>query len=570
MRHSVLRIVFAVCVFVFAGAVSAQANAQSAYAYMRGDIWKFDLANDVASQLTQSGYNGGPILSPDGSRLAYLSTAETFIIEWETGTSERSGGTPPADIWIMELATEAFTRIADQSGASAAGYLRSLPVWSPDSRKLAWIQLDPLVQAFDAATLQVHDFATGARSAFGNPLDLGIQGVDIQLPYLRWGAGGIARLLHSAGAGDSSELYVQIIDVENGTLSQFNLNLDASGDNAVRDFVWVNHLGSSQLALQIQDYWEVLNTADGSRARLLDPPRLKNRGISGAIQVIPASVANANGDWDIHWYATSGANLYNTGYSSPRIDHNHLPGVSPDGTRMAWHNGDHISSWNIGLAEGNQALASDASHRRSFPVPEPVSVVWAPTEWITTGAVAGAPVGSLSVACALTPRLSAGNEAIVSPDVMLRIRDEASTSGVELAQAAAGAVLTIEAGPICADGYHWYAVRDGVTAGWSAEGGGAEYWLLYHVACSNSPSTRLTTGMRGTASADSIVNIRSAAGASGSEIVWAVAAGDEFEVTGLPQCGAAGLRWYPVTIDEYSGWIAEGQGDAYWIEPVAD
>ena len=569
MRQSVLRIMIAVWTLALVGAVSAQAINQNAYAFMRGDIWKFDLANDVATQLTHSGYNGGPILSPDGSRLVFLSTAEAFIAEWEAGRATRTGGTPPADIWVMDLATESFALIADQNGASAAGYLRSLPVWSPDSRRLAWIELDPQVQALDAATLKTHDFDTGLQTAFGSPLDLGIQRNNIHLPSLRWGGGGIARLLYTVGAGEAPDLYAQIIDVDSGALTQYDLDLNASRDDIVRDFIWVHHLGDSRLALQIQDYWEVLDAADGSRLRLLDPPRLKNRAISGAIQIIPASVANATGDWDIHWYATSGANLYNTGYDSPRINRNYLPGISPDGTRMAWHNGDHISSWSISLAEGNRALASDASHRRSFPIPEPVSVVWAPTEWITTGAVVGAPVGPLSVNCALTPRLSAGNQAIVSPDVTLRIRSDASTSGAELGQAEAGAVLTVEAGPICADGYHWYAVHNDVLAGWSAEGGDA-YWLLYHVACSDSPATRLTTGMTGTATADSIVNIRSGVGSSGTEIVWAVAAGDEFEVTSLPQCGASGLRWYPVEIAEYSGWIAEGQGDRYWIEPVTN
>ena len=570
MGRLLLRFMFAVWTLALVGAVSAQAINQNAYAFMRGDIWKFDLANDVATQLTHSGYNGGPILAPDGGKLVFLSTAEAFIAEWEAGRSEQTDGTPPADIWVMDLATESFTLIADQSGASAAGYLRSLPVWSPDSRRLAWIELDPQAQALDAATLQTYNFDTGLRIAFGSPLDLGIQGSNIRLPSLRWGGGGIARLLYTAGADDEPDLYAQLIDIDGGALRQFDLDLNASRDNSVRDFIWVNHLGNSQLALQIQDYWEVLNAADGSRARLLDPPRLKNRTISGAIQVIPASVANANGDWDIHWYATSGANLYNTGYDSPRVNRNYMPGISPDGTRMAWHNGDRISSWNIGLAEGNRALASDASHRRSFPIPEPVSVVWAPTEWITTGAVAGAPVGPLSVECAMTPRLSAGNQAIVSPDVTLRIRSDASTSGAELGQAEPGSVLSIQAGPICADGYHWYAVHDNVAAGWSAEGGGGEYWLLYHVACSDSPATRLTTGMTGTATANSVVNIRSGPGASGTEVVWAVAAGDEFNVTGLPQCGALGLRWYPVAIAEYSGWIAEGQGDEYWIEPVVD
>lgn len=571
MRLRLLRITLLVWVAALASAGSAQTINQHVYAYMQGDLWKFNLDDGTNTQLTDSGYTGGPILSPDGAKLAYLTTADAFVSQWEAGTAEQSGGTPPADVWLMDVAAEEFTLVADQAGAGASGILRSLPVWSPDSQRLAWIELDPQVQALNAASLQVHDMETGARAAFGSPLDLGIQGTSIRISSLRWGGGGIARLLYNASSGnEQGDLFVQFINMDSGELTQYDLGLSPSRDNTVRDFMWVNHLGSSQLALQIQDYWEVMNPADGARGRLLDPPRLKNRAISGAMQVIPASVAQENGDWEIHWYATSGANLYNTGYDSPRVNRNHMPGIAPDGTRMAWHNGDHISSWNIGLVEGNLALASDASHRRAFPIPEPISVVWAPTEWITTGAVAGAPVGPLSVACALTPLLSAGNQAIVSPDTSLRIRSDASASGSELGQVMTGSVLTIEAGPVCADGYNWYAVYDDTLAGWSAEGGGDEYWLLYHVACTDSPDTRLTTGMTATASGDSIVNIRSGAGAADTQVVWAVAAGDEFEVTGLPQCGDAGLRWYPVEIDAYSGWIAEGQGEDYWIEPLAD
>ena len=535
-----------VIILLLTSMISAQSINEHVYAYMRGDLWKFNLNDGTEIQLTHSGYNGGPILSPDGSKLALAATAEAFVAQWEAGNAQQTAGSPPVDIWLMDIATEVFTRIADQSGASAAGVLRSLPVWSPDSGRLAWLELDPNVQSVDAASLQVYDFASGSVSMLASPVDLGIQDSNIRMPSLRWGGGWIARLSYVAPqSGGQPQLFIQFFDAESGAMTQYDLGLNASRDNTVRDFIWVNHLGNSQMALQIQDYWELMNPIDGSRARLLDPPRLKNRGLSGAIQLIPASVANTGGDWDIRWYATSGANLYNTGYDSPRVNRNYLPGVSPDGTTMAWHNGDHISSWTISLEEGTRAQLSDASHRRAFPIPQPVSVVWAPTEWVTTGAVAGAQIAPLSVSCPLTPLLSASNQAIVSPDVTLRIREDASSSGALLASIEGGHVVTVQSGPVCADGYNWYAIYDDSLAGWSAEGSGGDYWLLYHAACSDSPATRLTTGMTGTASGDNVVNIRSGAGAAGTTVLWAVAAGDNFEVTGLPQCGAAGLRWYP-------------------------
>ncbi len=550
--------------------VLAQPSSQPVYAFKQGDLWKFNLADNTASQLTDWGYNGGPILSPDGSKLAYLSTTAEFVAQYNAGTATQTDGTAPADIWLMDIATESFTLVADQAGASAAGYLRSLPIWSPDSRQLAWLQLDPSTQALDRAALQVHDIATGATSILVDAVNLGFQDSNIRMPRLRWGAGGIARLLFEyVGDSQTPALFIEFIDGATGATTTYDLKLNTNRNNTVRDFVWVDHLGIELVALQIRDYWEILNPYDGSRLRLADPPRLKNRSISGALQLIPASVANERGDWDIHWYATTGANLFNTGYQSARVNRNYLPALSPDGTQVAWHGGDHIINWQFRATESHRALASDASHRRAFPIPQPVSVVWAATEWVTTGVIMGAPsLSSASISCGLLPLLSPGQQAIVGPDLTLRVRDAASVNAEALGSILEGTAVSIEVGPVCADGYNWYAVRNDDIAGWTAEGDFGEHWLLYHVACSDSPPTRLTANMTATVNGDRTVNIRDGAGTTNTQVVWAVVEGDDILITGLPQCGMSGLRWYPVQFDQVTGWIAEGQGEFYWIEPV--
>ena len=569
------RLVFIVIVAwaaIAAGYTAAQPSNQAVYAYRAGDLWKFNLADDSAAQLTHWGYTGGPILAPDGRALAYLSTAPEFIAQYSTGIAAQSAGAAPANIWIMDIATESHRLIAGQSdsGASLAGSLRSLPAWSPDSQKLAWLELDASAQPANAAALKLHDIAANTTSLLVSDVDLGHQGGHIQMPTLRWGQAGIAKLRVShQQAEPKATQAIEFYDPLTGALSEYDLGLSANRGNLARDFVWVNHLGNSLVALQIRDYWEIINPYDGTRLRLTDPPRLKNRSIAGAMQLIPAAIANADEDWDIHWYATTGANLQYSGYVSPRVNPNFLPAMSPDGARMAWHSGDGVDHWRISMTESNSALASDPGHGRAFPIPEPVSVVWAPTEWVTTGSVAGAPVLlTASVNCGLLPLLSAGQRAIVSSGLSLRVRAEATTSGAPLGNLEGGTIVSIDAGPVCADGYNWYSVSNDDVSGWTAEGANGDYWLLYHVACSSSPATRLTSRMKATASGDRVVNIRAGAGADNTEIVWAVAAGDEFVVTGLPQCGAAGLRWYPVRIDEKLGWIAEGQNEHYWIEPV--
>ena len=461
----------------------AQSIHQPIYAYREGDIWRFDSADNTATQLTDWGYNGGPILAPDGRHIAYLSTTVDFVAQFEAGNLRQAAGSAPADIWVMDIASEGFRLVADQTGAGADGYLRSLPSWSPEGRRLAWLELDPLAQDLDSATLQAHSLDSGETSTLLRNVNLGFQGVDIHMPSLRWGAGGIAWLLFAYLQGDANPfLFINFFDPVAGTMAQYNLGLKAEGDNNVRDFEWVQHLGRSTMGLQIQDYWEVLDPQNGDRTRLLDPPRLKNRYLSGGLQLIPKPIANGRGGWDNHWYAAAGGSFYNTGYRSARVNRNYRPGLSSDGTQMAWRDDDRISTWRLSTAASNRALVSDASARRTFPIPQPVSVVWAPTEWVTTSAVipggAAQRAQGSDASCALPPLLSVGLQAVVSPGLANRVRNGASLSADAIGRIQAGEVVTVEAGPVCADAYHWYYIRNANIAGWTAEGADGEYWLL--------------------------------------------------------------------------------------------
>lgn len=558
-----------------AGLAQAQSLNQQVYAFRAGDLWRYDFATATVAQLTEWGYNGGPILAPDGRALAYLSTTEAFVASWEAGKAGRTRGTAPADIWLMDIASGSHSRIADQSGAGAAGYLRSLPVWSPDSRQLAWLQLDPNAQAIDAAHLQAHRLDSGITSTLVSAVDLGAQDSEISLPSLRWGAGGIARLLYTYLAGSQSPfLFVEFYLGASGESRRYDLGLDADGRNTVRDFEWVDHQGRSLLALQIQDYWEVIDPQSGARTRLVDAPRLRSRFVSGGLELIPASVAKAQGGWNVHWFAALGGQLLNTGYTSARVNRNYRPGISPDGRQMAWHNGDRISLWQADMNDDNRPLASDASSRHAFPIPEPVSAVWAPTVWVTTGQDEAAQTARAAppaaAGCDLPARLSIGQQAIVSPGLANRVRSAASLDAERLGVIEAGEIVRIEAGPLCADGYHWYGVSNAAIAGWTVEGSDGEYWLIYHAACHDSPPTRLTSGMTATVSRESALNIRDGIGAGNTNVLSFAVTGGELDITGLPVCDAAGLRWYPVAFEGVAGWVAAGQGEDYWLAPIAN
>ena len=164
--------------------ISSQAQSvnQQLIAIRNGDLWKFDIENNTAKQLTTWGYNGGPILSPDGRKIAYLSTPKELIDKINSGQIPQFAGTPPTNIWVMDIATEIFTQIADQRGAvTDNGILRSVPAWSPDSTKLIWSELKVSNQGLDQATLQIHDMQSGLTTTFAQNYSMGFQDADCNI-----------------------------------------------------------------------------------------------------------------------------------------------------------------------------------------------------------------------------------------------------------------------------------------------------------------------------------------------------------------------------------------------------
>ena len=83
MKRLVKALLSILCFSLIVGGALAQTADRPIYSYRNGDIWKYDLTNATATQLTNWGYNGGPILSPDGSKIAYLSVSSDFVTQFE-------------------------------------------------------------------------------------------------------------------------------------------------------------------------------------------------------------------------------------------------------------------------------------------------------------------------------------------------------------------------------------------------------------------------------------------------------------------------------------------------------
>ena len=82
--------------------------------------------------------------------------------------------------------------------------------------------------------------------------------------------------------------------------------------------------------------------------------------------------------------------------------------------------------------------------------------------------------------CALEPRLAPGDTARSKPGRALNVREQPQLGSRETARdIAGGESVDVLAGPVCADRFIWYQVRNDALgiAGWVAEGGASGYWF---------------------------------------------------------------------------------------------
>lgn len=85
--------------------------------------------------------------------------------------------------------------------------------------------------------------------------------------------------------------------------------------------------------------------------------------------------------------------------------------------------------------------------------------------------------------------------------------------------------------------------------------------------CIGAPPVRLGVGMQGQVITDEPLRLRDI---PGGEVITRLPAGITFEVIGGPTC-LDGFNWWEVSLSTSSvGWLAEGDSQDYYIEPLAD
>jgi hypothetical protein len=205
------------------------------------------------------------------------------------------------------------------------------------------------------------------------------------------------------------------------------------------------------------------------------------------------------------------------------------------------------------------------------------------------------------------PRLRAGD--VARPAQVFSTLWAAPTSTVVLTTMyrATNDSFTVNSGPTCSTGpFNWYQVTFKGVSGWVTEGTGSTYWVekvsggatavpptgtpptatptrppVTAVpptlppttpvpntgACPGAPAPRLIVNSNARP-AQAFSSLR--AGLSSETVLKVMfrANNDVFKVLAGPYCGHGPHNWWQVDYKGTVGWVTEGEGSTYWVEPV--
>lgn len=247
-RHGiVVLLIVGLCIVPGLNTVRAQLAPGPIIMTTDGDLWAWNGAALPLTQLTSWGLNGGPVLSPDGTRVAYTSTSSIFV-EWAQRQTGGGGGYyVPENIWMLDIPSGHTFRIADQpadavwDGPNNPGryIMRSKPVWSPDGQRLAWVELpvDMIAsttdQPTDTAQLVIHDLVSGTDEILASFPFLHSDALRADFD-VQWGRPGIA--VKSTTGSLISEWDLRIFDLAGNTITQIH---EKSNYHGAFGAVWI-------------------------------------------------------------------------------------------------------------------------------------------------------------------------------------------------------------------------------------------------------------------------------------------------------------------------------------------
>jgi len=178
--------------------------------------------------------------SPDGRQLAYLAT-------------------PDSDVWICNLGSRTGQRIAETTTLA-----RSLPVWSPDSTRIAWAQSD---QGTNNMQVIVYDLTSGAQSVLYERQQ---RSVAFVVPSLDWAADGL--VFYDLLQPESGDAQAVVVLIDTTTNAVTPIQLEAVG---IADYArWISTDEKNYILLR--------NTPEGEFV-VIDPATLQVTSLYGQL-----------------------------------------------------------------------------------------------------------------------------------------------------------------------------------------------------------------------------------------------------------------------------------------------
>ncbi|HVO42445.1 MAG TPA: hypothetical protein VMT34_07470 [Aggregatilineales bacterium] len=349
-----------------------------------GDLYAWYGPGQPMPNLTNWGYNRYPVISPDGNYVAYASEPEKTA-PWSVS------GRQAVNLWVHNIVTGEGFRIAEQPpnanyydhSAPPIYTTRPQPAWSPDSRSLAWGEIDQEIPRPGGNGTQwvyqlvIYDLATRSQRVIVpslNGLQLITDGTVVD-----WGPAGI--LLASANAEPYSTLDgVDIYDPEGKPL--LHRMLTGYGKlcwyEPALAAIWVTDDGKQLAHVCVLD-------ADGSPQELLiDPVSGEVTRQSGALErysltapegiglfLTPAQDAPSRLEW----------NMFIPGTPPVKVDtlsQNNFPlrvaAIAPDG-----HHAAFLTDQGIKVYDDNGQITPVDIPLHEYQVI--VWIGWGPTGW---------------------------------------------------------------------------------------------------------------------------------------------------------------------------------------------
>ncbi|GAB4548807.1 MAG: hypothetical protein OHK0023_12450 [Anaerolineae bacterium] len=161
--------------------------------------------------------------------------------------------------------------------------------------------------------------------------------------------------------------------------------------------------------------------------------------------------------------------------------------------------------------------------------------------------------GSLAQVCPgnLPPRLIIGQQGRVTPGDPNNLRAEAKLNSVRIGRLLAETVFQVEQGPVCADGYTWWYVRNGTMVGWTVEADNVTYFVEPIEAVTSRDDVEKTYSIIVRARPDARPRVRSGPGTQYSEVTI-LKSNQAVEAIGISADG----QWFQIVLDGQKLWVS--------------